>query len=71
MLPQPAQGWSRGMVWDNPSVLHLSWTLFLLLLHQHRLRSSGIRSQRLGAPVLGDLGKKRREVQGGGGDSRP
>ena len=40
---------------DDSSALHLLCTLFLLL-HQLHLRSSGIRSRRLGTPVLrGDL----------------
>ena len=39
---------------DDSSALHLSHTLFLLLLHQLHLRSLGIRSQRLGTPVLKD-----------------
>ena len=38
------------------STLHLLCTLFLLLLHQPHLRSSSIRSWRLGTPVLGDQG---------------
>ena len=38
---------------QNDSIsLHLLCTLFLLLLHQLHLRSSGIRSQRLGTPAL-------------------
>ena len=32
--------------------LHLLWPLFLLLLYQLHLRSSGIRFQRLGTPGL-------------------
>ena len=38
--------------------LHLLCTLFLLLLHQVLLRSSGIRSQRLGTPILENSQKK-------------
>ena len=38
---------------DNSSALHLLCTLSLLLLHQLHLSSSGIRSQRLGTPILG------------------
>ena len=38
---------------DDSSALHLLCTLFLLLLHQLHLRSPGLTSQRLGAPVLG------------------
>ena len=40
------QGW--GWFWDDSSALHLSCTLFLLLLHQLHLRSSGTGSQRWG-----------------------
>ena len=43
-------GW--GWFWDDLNALHLLCTLFLLPLHQLHLRSSGIRSQRLGTPVL-------------------
>ena len=43
--------WSR----DDPSALLLLCTLFLLLLPQTHLRSSGTRSQRLGTPGLGHL----------------
>ena len=32
--------------------LHLLWPLFLLLLYQLHLRSSGIRFQRLGTPAI-------------------
>ena len=35
----------------DSSALHLLCTLFLLLLHQLHLRSSGIRSRRLGTPL--------------------
>ena len=47
-------GWGRWLdgFWVSPSALHLLCTLFLLLLHQLHLRSSGIRSQRLGTPAL-------------------
>ena len=38
---------------DDSSTLHLSCTLFLLLLRQCHLRSSGIRSGRLRAPAIG------------------
>ena len=34
--------------WDGSRVFHLLCTLFLILLYQLLLRSSGIRSQRLG-----------------------
>ena len=37
--------------WDDSRSLHLLCILFLLLLHQLHLRSSGIRSRRLGIPV--------------------
>ena len=46
--------WGGGWFQDDSSALHLSHTLFLLLLHQLHLRSLGIRSQRLGTPVLKD-----------------
>ena len=39
-------------VWAGSSTLHLLCTLFLLLLYQLHLRSSGVRSQRLGTPDL-------------------
>ena len=39
----------------SSSALHLLWTLFLLLLHQFHLRSSGIRSRRLGTTALEDV----------------
>ena len=44
--------WTWGLEWfqDDLSTLHLLCTLFLLILHQLHLRSSGIRSQRLGTP---------------------
>ena len=46
--------WSRKEEWfgDNLSILHVLWTLFLLLLHQFHLSLSGTRSQRLGTPAL-------------------
>ena len=44
-------GWFQE---DDSSSLHLLCTLFLLLLHQLHLRSSGVRSWRLGAPDLKD-----------------
>ena len=37
---------------NDSSVIHSLCILFLLLLHQLHLRSSGIRSQRVGTPVL-------------------
>ena len=47
-------GWGRWLdgFRASPSALHLLGTLFLLLLHQLHLRSSGIRSQKLGAPAF-------------------
>ena len=48
-------GDSLGMIQVH---LHLLCALFLLLLHQLLLRSSGIRSQRLGTPVLESSLKK-------------
>ena len=44
--------WGGGWFQDDSSALHLSCTLFRLLLHQFHLRSSGIRSWRLGASAL-------------------
>ena len=41
-----------GWFQDDSSVLHLLCTLFLLLLHQLHLRSSGIPSWRLGTPAV-------------------
>ena len=40
-----------GWFQDDSSALHLLCTLFLFLLHQLHLRSSGIRSRRLGTPL--------------------
>ena len=37
---------------DDSSALHLLCTLFLLLLRQLHVTSSGIRSERLGTPTL-------------------
>ena len=42
----------RGWFRDDLSALHLLCILFLLLLHQLHLRSSGFGSQRLGTPCL-------------------
>ena len=42
----------RGWFGDDSSASHLLCTLFLLLLHQLHLRSSGIRFQRLETPDL-------------------
>ena len=42
----------RGWFQDDSSTSRLLCTLFLLLLHQIHLRSSGIRSCRLGIPAL-------------------
>ena len=52
VFPRTRVGWRRVWFQDDSSVLHLLCTLFLLLLHQLHLRSSGIRSQRLGTPAL-------------------
>ena len=41
-----------GWFGDDSNALHLLCTLFILLLYQLPLRSSGIRSQRLGTPAL-------------------
>ena len=41
----------EGMVSDDSSIIRLLCTLFLLLLRQLHLKSSGIRSQRLGTPA--------------------
>ena len=49
-----AGGGCGGTVLDDSNTLHLLCTLFLLLLHHLHLRSSGIRSQRLGTPALTD-----------------
>ena len=51
--------WTRvtgrgGWLGDASSTLYLLCTLFLLLLYQFHLRSSGIRSQRLETPALRD-----------------
>ena len=43
--------WGGAWSGDEPSALHVLCTLFLFLLYQLHLRSSGLRSQRLGAPV--------------------
>ena len=43
----PGCMWGRWFQ-DDSNTLHLFCTLFLLLLHQLYLRSSGIRPQRLG-----------------------
>ena len=48
--------WEEGWFGDDSSTLHLLCTLFLLwLLHQLHLRSSGVRSWRLGTPVFTNL----------------
>ena len=39
-------------LWNDSGTLHLLCTLFLLLLYQLHLRSSGMRSWRLGTPNL-------------------
>lgn len=45
------EGGERAWSADESSALHVLCTSFLFLLHQVHLRSSGLRSQRLGAPV--------------------
>ena len=45
-------GGGRRWFWDDSSALHLLCTLFLLLLYQLHLRSSGIRSLSLGTSGL-------------------
>ena len=52
VFPRTRLGWGKVWFQDDSSVLHLLCTVFLLL-HQFHLRSSGIRSQRLGIPALG------------------
>ena len=47
-----SMGWGRGWFWDYSGVLYLLYTLFLLLLHQLHLRSSGVRYWRLETIVL-------------------
>ena len=42
----------RGWFQEDSSALHVLWTLFLLLLRQLHLRSSAIRTWRLGTPAL-------------------
>ena len=44
-----APGQQGERFWDDSSTLHLLCNLFLLLLHQLRLRSSGFRLWRLGS----------------------
>ena len=46
-----------GSEWfqDDSRALHLVCTLCLLLLHQLHLRSTGIKSQRLGIPTLEEI----------------
>ena len=44
--------WVQGEIRDDSSTLYLLCTLFLLLLHQHYLRSSGLRYQRLATPAI-------------------
>ena len=51
----PEMGWEwREWFRDDSSALHLLCTLFWSLWHQLHLRSSGIRSQRLVTPALGN-----------------
>lgn len=42
----------EGWFCNDPSLVHLFSTLFLILLHQFHLRSSSLRSQRSGTPDL-------------------
>ena len=51
IFPQTRSG---GWFLDDSSELHLLCTLFLLLLHHLHLRSSDVRSQRLGTPIVND-----------------
>lgn len=51
IFPQTRNG---GCFQDDSSALHLLCSLFLLLLHKLRLRSSGIRCQMLGTPAIND-----------------
>ena len=44
-----------GCFWDDSGTSHLLWISFLLLLYQLHCRASGIRSWRLGTPVLGSV----------------
>ena len=48
---------AEGSFQDDSSTLHLSCTLFIFLLYEFHLRSSGIRLQRLGTP--GRIGRLR------------
>ena len=52
------RGRAGGWFQDDSSALHLLCTLFLLLLYQLHLRSSGIRSQRLETPDVIGIVKK-------------
>ena len=53
-MGQKVGGGERRWFGDDSNTLHLSCTLFLLLLlYPLHLRSSCIRSQRLGTPALG------------------
>ena len=49
---QFSTGWGGawGGFWEDSGALHVLCTLFLLLLHQVHLRSSGIRCRRLESP---------------------
>ena len=44
--------WFQGEIQDDSGALYLLCTLFLLLLHQRHLRSSGLRYQRLATPPI-------------------
>ena len=60
-----------GCFRDDSSTLHLLGTLFLFLLHQLHLRSSGIRSQRLGTPDLKDSQRLHQNLHQAGPSFRP
>ena len=62
MFPKAGEAVGRlgGCFGDYSSLLHLLCTLFLLLLHHLHLRSSGMRSQRLGTPTLRAVGSRMR-----------
>ena len=49
----PMDRWEKGWFQDDVSALYLLYTLFLLLLRQLHLGSSGIRSLEVGTPVDG------------------
>ena len=57
-------GPGRGGFQDDSGALHLLCTLFVILLLQLHLRSSGVRFWRLGTPALGNSGMWRAESAG-------